>query len=125
MMDFARRMLGMPYCMHNTNGVNCWGLVAAYYHERGQDVPNYVINRVNAHEIASAFTAAFVSGSHGFEKTDTPQEGDVIVFNSKTRNHCGLFIGGKCLHSTPGSGVILQKIKDVRGFSSHEFWAKA
>jgi len=122
-MNFAVRYLGTQYCPHNIRGLNCWGLVAAFYSEKGKAVPNYTIEKINARDIASAFTAAFIAGDHGFTKTDSPKDGDVILFKSFRRSHCGLLIAGKVLHSTPGRGVIYQAISDVKGFDIIEYWA--
>lgn len=122
-MNFAANHIGIPYCPRNITGLNCWGLVAAYYTQKGKELPNYTIDSVSHREIASAFTAAFLTGDHGFKKTDTPVDGDLILFKSKTRSHCGLLLDGKVLHSTPVRGVVYQSIGDVEGFTEIEYWA--
>jgi len=121
--DFINTYIGTPYCLHNLNGLNCWGLVAQYYDAvHNTELPIY--EPKSTYEIANTFTAAFANGDHGFKKCiNKAKDGDVIVFKSSKGFHCGLYYKGKVLHSSGRTfGVALQQIKDVYGYKEHEFW---
>jgi len=121
--SFITDTIGLPYCLHNLRGVNCWGLVALYYKTRGVKLPEYKAEALNTRAISTAFSLAFLEGAHGFKITTSPVNGDVIIFKSATQTHCGIWVEGKVLHSSPTvKGVAYQEIKDVSGFTSIEFW---
>lgn len=118
--EFIAEVLGLPYCPRNRNGLNCWGVVVMWCARLGRIVPSYTIDSVTTENIVAAFTAAFTEGGHGYRKTDTPADGDVIVFTG-ARFHCGLLFGKNVLHAAPG-GVVLQPLTTIRGFTGREFW---
>lgn len=115
-------MIGTPYSMDNSKGLNCWGVVAMYHAHIGRNLNNYTISRLSAQDVTAAFTAAFARNDHGFIQTDTPTTGDVVIFKNRAHIHCGLFVDGRVVHATPKSGVICQRLDDVYGFQTVEFW---
>lgn len=122
-MSFITDTIGLPYCLHNRRGINCWGLVALYYKNRGVELPDYRAEALNMRAISTAFSLAFLEGRHGFKITTSPTDGDVVIFKSDTQSHCGVYIAGKVLHSSHAvKGVAYQDIKDVSGFTDIEFW---
>lgn len=123
MISFISDVIGTPYCMQNEHGLNCWGVVAKYYGKTGNVLKNYVISSLSSREITTVFSLAFYNNDHGFIKTDTPKNGDVVIFKSHIQYHCGLWFDGKILHSSHHmNGVTYQRIEDIRGFREIEFW---
>lgn len=122
-MSFITDTIGLPYCLHNRRGVNCWGLVALYYKNLGVELPDYRAEALNIRAISAAFTLAILEGEHGFKITTSPTDGDVVIFKSKTQTHCGIWLKGKVLHSSPSvNGVAYQKLEDFSSFLNIEFW---
>lgn len=117
--------IGMPYNLHNKNGVNCWALIALVYKDLLDDeLVEY--NAENSEAVALAFTTAFANGKHGFKQVDTPQDYDVVFMRNRFFHHCGLYYEGKILHANTGAKqVTFERFKDVtRTFKKVEFWRK-
>lgn len=117
--------IGMPYDLHNKNGLNCWALVARVYRDLfSETLTDY--NADNISKVSAAFTAAFARGDHGFHNVETPEDFDVIVMFSKRLTHCGIYYQGKILHANGGAKqVTFERLKDVtRQFEAVEFWRK-
>ena len=122
MKQFIDSVLGKPFCIRNERGLNCLGLVAAYYNLIGVCVPEYKVKSMR--EIANAFAIAFAENSHGFIKIENPVNGCLVLFINGKRRHCGIFFDGNILHSTIDAGVISQKLSDISGFKKKEFMIK-
>ena len=123
-------LIGLPYDIHNNNGVNCWGLVAAVYKLLGNEVKDFPAKSNDHAVIAAVFAAAFASGEHGFHRVDSPNDYDIVVFNRPTKfgkiYHCGIMLAGKVIHSTSATGgVVYQSLDQAKsGFTGVEFWRK-
>lgn len=125
-LEFITNTVGMPYCLHNKNGLNCWGVISEYYSKKEQiQLNNYTINNLSPQEINNAFTIALTKGDHGFVKTDKPQNGTVVLFRSRWHYHCGLWFFGKVLHSQSKVGVAYQPLSSINGFETIEYWRKS
>ncbi len=85
----------------------CWDLVKEYYRRRGQALPEYyVLDRVMLHN------AYNFDDSGGYERVDTPEEGDICVYslNGRDLDHVGIYLGAnQLLHSTVFSGVCIER----------------
>jgi len=122
------RYIGIPYNLRPMAGcVNCWSLVALVYsQEISKDIPMFKSGSIAG--IASAFTAAFATGDHGFYKVELPQDYDVIVFINKSEfrseYHCGVYYGGKVLHAVRILGGVVFQDLDIASetFDKVEFW---
>jgi cell wall-associated NlpC family hydrolase len=123
--------IGLPYDIHNKNGLNCWALVAKVYKDRfGASIADYPSPSNNIRDIAATFTAAFANGEHGFTQQASPKDYDVVIFKKMTRFnfifHCGIWIDGRVLHSSSRSGgVVYEPLKIAgHGFKEIEFWRR-
>ena len=117
--------VGMPYNLHNKNGLNCWALVALVYSDLFDAVvPDYKADNLQA--VSAAFTAAFAEGLHGFTQVDEPKDFDVVIMKSERLFHCGIWYQGKVLHANNGAKqVTFERFKDAtRNFKVVEFWRK-
>ena len=126
-----KQYVGIPYDLHNINGLSCWGLVAKVCFDRGISVPEYKAE--NHRQVAAAFTLAFAEGMHGFIQVYKPVNYDVIIMKSRQNEdgtyrliHCGVWYQGKVLHANNGAKqVMFQRFKDViKPFKEIEFWRK-
>lgn len=122
------RYIGIPYSLRPMAGcVNCWSLVALIYsQEMSKDIPEFKSKGISG--IASAFTAAFATGEHGFKKVASVKNFDVMVFINKSEfrseYHCGIHYNGKVLHAVKAlGGVVYQDVSvAMQTFDKVEFW---
>jgi len=121
------KYIGLPYCLHNRFGFNCWAFISLFYADNfGDTLQDFEIGSGSAFEIASTFAAAFANGAAGFHKVETPENNDLAVFHRGNHFHVGIWIDGKILHcSKHTAGVSYQDIKTAgRGFKGVQFWRK-
>ena len=123
--------VGLPYDIHNKDGVNCWGLVAKVYHDKfSKEIEDFPSPSNSIRDIAATFTAAFANGKHGFKKVEKPKYLDVVIFKKSTRFgfifHCGLWLDGKVLHSASRAGSVVYEPLNIagHGFTEIEFWQR-
>ena len=119
--------IGLPYCIHNTNGHNCWAFVGLVYMDLfGIRLQDYDAGKGTNAEIAACFINAFATGDHGFKKVEKPMNFDVVVFNSGKHFHCGLWYQGKVMHCSQYTGGSVLQTLDVarRGFKRIDFWRR-
>ncbi len=122
--------IGIPYDIHNRNGLNCWGLVASVYKDLGVEIPDFKPRNGSPREIANTFARAFASGKHGFKMTQKPSNYCVVVFKRLSKFgqvfHCGVYIDGKVIHSSKGVGMVSMQSMELAGigYSEVEFWQR-
>ena len=130
-----RQYIGIPYNLMNRGGMNCWSYIAhVYEHEKDQQLNDYLPDSEKVTDVASTFSKAFISGSHGFNKIDKPQNFDVIVFSRDIKvkeritqhYHCGIYFNGAVLHCCSNHGQsVYEPIKSaMTGFQEVTFWRK-
>ena len=119
--------IGLPYDLHNRNGLNCWALVALVYRDLFDlALPDYRSKSESYQDIVAAFTTAFAEGEHGFAQVSEPQDLCVVVMKHRRLQHCGLWYQGRVLHAASAFGqVVLQSEKDAcKRFDTIEYWAR-
>ena len=100
--------LGIPYDIHNSVGVNCWGLYKLVKkQEQNKDVLVFTPSGIDTPSISAKFDRELSIGRHDHTKVTNPKNFDLALFTRKIRKstiyHCGVWLDGKILHAK-GSG---------------------
>lgn len=114
------KYIGIPYTNkgRDFNGCDCWGLVRLIYKEE------YEINLLSFYgeyensEEGVAVKEVVQKGKDLFDNVqkDTPDYGDIIVFNMKGNPcHVGVYVGnGKVLHVLRGTEGVIERLSSHR-----------
>jgi len=105
MMDY-NDYIGIPWVCGQSSfeGADCWGLVSMIYMGLFNiQLAHFEIDNINNPSKTTNKIEEIRDGSNQWEKTNTPNEGDVVMMigrQSLRPDHVGIYIGkGKILHS--------------------------
>jgi len=103
--EVAEAMLGIPYASGGRDGagMDCWGVMRAFYLAFGLDVPDPASTDVDfifAHRVMDYFIAV-----------DSPKTGDVARFAGvEAGKHIGIVLGKEVLHAHRRTGVVIHPL---------------
>lgn len=107
----------------------CWELVAdVYAAERHAIAVDYMPAQRSMRQMADAFRLALHNAAHGFVRTESPRDFDVVLMGRNAHvgiHHCGVLYGGRVLHAEPGA-TLYEEITALRcRYPIMEFWTHA
>lgn len=92
--------------------VDCWGLLCLFYrNEFGIELPQYTTDTPDGAKYVAEVTAG-ARVDPTWEKVDTPQYGDVLLFRVQGLPiHCGVYVAdNEFLHSFPNRDSCLERL---------------
>ena len=109
--------IGLPYKPkgRNFSGVDCYGVAYLFQREiMGNEVPSYAENYSDP-DARGSVANAIVSNAGNWLAVDTPERGDVILFNLLGLPvHCGVYVGdGDFLHSLKGTQTCIERLDSI------------
>ena len=110
------KYIGLPYQDkgRDANGIDCWGLVRLVYKEEfNVELPSFTDEYVS--ETRDSIQELISIQKESWEKTDTPEAGDVIVFRILgLDSHVGIYIGNnKFLHALENHSSVIESLDSV------------
>lgn len=107
----------------------CWELVSDVYANERTPLPiAYSREQRSVRQMANAFRLALHQSAHGFTRTETPRDYDVVLMGRNSHvgiHHCGIWYGGRVLHAEPGA-TLYEEIGSLRcRYPIMEFWTHA
>ena len=111
------KYIGLPYLENGRTeaGIDCWGLARVFYREQlNIDLPSYTDEYNGSHD--PAVIEAISRYRESWEKTETPNIGDLCLFNILGEpTHVGIFVGNnKFLHSREGRDSVIETLDNTK-----------
>jgi len=116
----THKYIGIPYVDNgiSMHGCDCWGLIMLIYqNEYNITLPDYSTQYPDTQALSIISPIVEVEKeSDIWYNVETPEEGDIIVFNIKGAPvHCGVYLSNKdFIHNFHGCNSCIESVKSTR-----------